>query len=211
MPDFQNVSIDVTAAGGIRVRHAFFHYENSDKLLVILPGSRYTGDHPLLYYLRSMGLNLGYDVLSVQYSFQAVSHNTATDTLDWARLHAEVNVALGHVLDRNYRRICIAGKSLGTPLAVTQAQKNPAPQTSLLLLTPILDAVQQAGDMLTLAVIGTADSGYKADAVAADSSRENVTWRVFEGLNHSLEVPGDWAASLQALHQVIAVCETFLQ
>jgi hypothetical protein len=37
-----------------------------------------------------------------------------------------------------------------------------------------------------------------------------VRWLVLDGLDHSLEAPGDWARSLDALHTVIAACTDFL-
>lgn len=43
----------------------------SDTLAVILPGIGYTADRPLLDYSKKLALELGYDVLQIEYGFQA--------------------------------------------------------------------------------------------------------------------------------------------
>ena len=86
----------------------------------------------------------------------------------------------------------------------------PVQKTRLILLTPIADAMERVGDLQTLAVIGTADAYF--DTLMTDhDKRPNVTWRVLEGLNHALETEDDWRASLDALREVTAACDAFLQ
>ncbi|MEO8609455.1 MAG: hypothetical protein ABI690_16305 [Chloroflexota bacterium] len=182
--------------------------DGSDKLLVILPGYGYNNDFPVLYYLRKAALELGYDVLSVEYSFQAAytnfDMNNVLDLLD------EVKKAVASLSPQKYQHICIAGKSLGTILAVALAECLSAKQIDLILLTPLSGSVQMAHASPTLAIIGTADALHAQAAPDIVPTRPNLQWRVFEGLNHSLEVPDDWHASLAVLPEIIAACVEFL-
>ncbi len=201
---FQRMTIEVTTAAGVVVDHRLIAHEHPRGLLAILPGRGYTPDHPVLHYLRKAAADAGYDVLSVWYSFQIAPQADEQVTLE--RLAGEVDQALGAALRRGYRRLCIAGKSLGTPLAVMQTQLHPVER--LILLTPIGTAVQDAGRLPTLAVMGTADSLYQPEAVK--SSGSNVEWLVLDGLDHGLEAAGDWAASLDGLARITQACAEFL-
>jgi len=109
---------------GVWVNHLYLQHNDppSSRLMVILPGQGYTAEHPVLYYLRKMALSLNYDVLSVQYSFQAAPHEISPSDIGWHSLLREVSQAVESVMHPGYTDICFAGKSLGTPLAVQQAQ-----------------------------------------------------------------------------------------
>jgi len=206
-------ALNVQSPSGVTTGQLFFVHEDpaAGRLLVILPGRGYTRDDPLLYYLRMVAVPLGYDVLAVQYSFQADPHAVSFDRLGWDGLGAEVEQLVKALPEREYEQVCMAGKSLGTPLAVQLAQKHPARHKSTLLLTPIANAVQLAGDLPTLAIIGTGDAAYNQEIVEADTRRENVTWWVFDGLNHSLEHRDDWQASMEVLQEIMEICESFLR
>ena len=173
-------------------------------MVVILPGWGYLCDAPGLYYPRKAAVDLGYDVLSMRFAFQV-----APDQADTHGLDAEVDHALTTILQRGYPRLILIGKSLGTPLAATLAHKHSAER--LILLTPIGTAAQDTGSLPTLAVIGTADERYSAAQIAADKARANVRWLVLDGMNHSMEIAGDWSASLDGLRQITAACEDFLR
>jgi len=199
-------SIETQSRFGVKVHHALMMQEDgSDKLLVMLPGRGYTTEHPVLYYLRKAALQLGYDVLSVEYGFQAGHLDLTSENMPY--LPDDVQAATQPVLARGYAQVCIAGKSLGTPLAAALARQISETRVSLLLLTPIAGATQGSGAIPTLAIIGTADAAYTPELV---KDEPHLTWRVLEGLNHSLELKGDWRASLAVLPEIIAACEAFL-
>ena len=201
-------SIDVTTNEGVTLRHTLSYHNNpvSNRLLVLLPGRAYTVTSPALHYLGKAGLSAGYDLLPVTFGFQA-----APERVDGVGdLLGEARAAVLRALERGYGHICIAGKSLGSPVAAALAQELTVKQVRLILLTPVAQAVSFVGDVETLAVIGSADPMYDAQAVA-DETRPNVTWRVFDGLNHGLEKEGDWRGSISALAEVTAACDGFLR
>ncbi|MBZ0283774.1 MAG: hypothetical protein K8L97_23760 [Anaerolineae bacterium] len=182
--------------------------QDSDNLLVMLPGWGYTCENPLLFYLRSAALQQGFDVLSVQYGFQTNHAELTPETMTFVQ--EDVKAATDPVLAHGYKQVCIAGKSLGTPLAVELGHNINNANVSLLLLTPMGGAVMVSETLQTLAVVGTADGLYSAEWVESFANHPTVSWRVFEGLNHSLGVKDDWRASLAILPEIISACETFL-
>ncbi len=204
---YQAATIEVESRFGVTVHNQLIRHESaSERLIVMLPGRGYTCNHPVMHYLRKVGLTLGWDVLSVEYGFQTANLPLTPERMP--DIWDDVRQATREVLS-NYEMVCIAGKSLGTPLAAQlAAQLAGNLERALILLTPIRDAVQMANNVKTLAVAGTADPVYDPDSVIDTA---NVAWRVFDGLNHSLEVAGDWQASVRALEQVIASCVDFLE
>ncbi|HEX2906811.1 MAG TPA: alpha/beta family hydrolase [Phototrophicaceae bacterium] len=205
----ETIIIPVESRLGVTVpNHLLAHEPPSADLLILLPGRGYTCNHPVLYYLRHAGIERGYDVLSIEYAFQVASRDLDADSL--TALAEDVLVATQAVLARGYQRVCIAGKSLGTPLAGELARTITSGAVSLLLLTPIGGALQGLGDCPTLAIIGTADPLYTPELVSAYDDHPTITWQVYDGLNHSLEMPGDWRASLAVLPEIITGCETFM-
>jgi hypothetical protein len=203
---------------GVRVNQLLIYQIEpvSRDLLVILPGRGYLRSHPVLHYLAMAALGGGYDVLALEYAFHTARGEIPAEWLMPDVLNAEIDAALDALPRRRYEdytHVCIAGKSLGTPLAVTLAARRPASRTSLLMLTPVGGAMHMIGSLClllpTLAIIGTADAAFDSPAVAADD-RPGITWRVFEGLNHGLESSGDWTASLEALRDITSVCRGFL-
>ncbi len=191
---------------GVTAHHLFTtQSDGTDKLLIMLPGRGYTTEHPVMYYLRKAALNLGYDVLSVEYGFQAGHIALNADNMPY--VEDDIRAAAAAISERTYQRVCVAGKSMGTPLAVGLAQTLSAQQVSLLLLTPVTGAAQMAGAIPALAIIGTADYFYQPDSI---QDTETLKWRVFDGLDHSLEIKNDWRGSLAILPDIITACAVFL-
>lgn len=184
----------------------FLHEEESQRLMVLLPGVGYTVEQPLLYYLQQIGLQHQYDVLAVEYGFQAARTRLEISKIPIVREESEAAVARA-LQRRRYTELCIVGKSLGTPIAVSLPAAVQVERLSFILLTPIQQAASMTGSHPALAVIGTADSHYRPE-----DTRDTATlhWHVLDGLDHSLERPGQWQASLQALTQIMQRCEQFL-
>ena len=204
----QSRTIKVQSQAGVTVHNPFLYHDDpaSTRLMVMLPGRGYSCDHPVLYYVRRMAIQLGFDVLSIEYGFQAA--HLEVEVQNTAYLQDEVQQAVRQVTQPGYKQMCVVGKSLGTPLAAELAKSIKAGDVSLLMLTPIGGALQDLGSIRTLAVIGTADPLYSPEIAVSDA---NIEWQAFDGLNHSLEVKGDWKASIAALDRVISVCEAFLK
>lgn len=213
MSDLQTRSL-TTTAGQVMVTHMLISHTHGQPrpLLLMLPGMGYTCAHPALHYLQMSALYAGYDVLAARYSFQAAPERTSFDAVGWEGVHSEVAQIIAAAAQAGYTdNIVLAGKSLGTPPAVQQAHALGQACRGLILQTPIRQCVAEVRAHRTLALIGTADERYNPAEIAADAARRHVSWCVYEGVNHALEVDGDTAASIAVLGRVIADCEAFLR
>lgn len=200
---FENQSIPIESYAGITIQNQLL-LNGSKRLNVFLPGLGYTVHHPLFHYLRKILLNNGDDVLSLQYGFQVAQRDYSM--MNQADITAECRQAIETALKNDYEEIVLIGKSLGTPLASIFA--NEFEQTSkAILLTPIQKSHTFIERTLTLAVIGTVDSHYE-ESDCVDTGL--IRWKVYDGLNHSLEVPSNAIASIQALPHIMGACSDFL-
>jgi hypothetical protein len=179
--------------------------QGAAKLMVCLPGVGYTSDGPLFHYLRIIGANQGYDILSVKYGFQIAGKSSSGQQPDLP--YVDSKMAIDQVWDGRYESLCIVGKSFGTPLAARLIHEIDVAGKCLILLTPIGNAAAAARGVNTLAIIGTKDYYYDADLI---KNTPTIDWHVLEGLNHSLEVKGDWQVSLQKMSEIMGVCDSFL-
>lgn len=199
-------TIETQSPFGVTARHTFTTHEpTSDKLMIMLPGRGYTNEGPVMFHTRQMALENGYDVLAVQYGFQAANADLQLEQFPF--LSEDIKLAVEPVLKRGYREVCVAGKSLGTPLAVELAKTMTAEKISLILLTPIGGALTDLNGLRVLAVIGTADPFYTPELV----KMPGIHWKVFEGFNHGLTLQDNWRVSVSALHDMILACEQFIR
>lgn len=200
-------SLTTRSRFGVEIQHPFVTQDDgTDRLLIMLPGHGYRVDYPLFYYLRAAALMRGYDALGVQYAFQVGGAPFGLEKMP--DLLADTQDAAQAALARGYRQVVIAGKSLGALLAGQLAAALDDADTRLILLTPVGGAHLLTGGKPTLALIGTADE--RCSAALAAEYQAGLRWRVFDGLDHSLEARWDWRASLAALPEVIAACDEFL-
>ena len=200
---FEIQSIPVQSYAGITIQNTLLR-QGSKRLHVFLPGRGYTIHAPLFHYLRNIITDNGDDVLLVQYGFQIAQSNYSV--MNQANITVECRQAIEDTLAKGYDETIFIGKSLGTPLAAIFA--NVFEQTSkVILLTPIQNSHSIIEKTPALAIIGTEDSAYD-ESVCVDS--ELVSWKVYAGLNHSLEVPDKMIASIEVMRQIMGDCTEFL-
>lgn len=199
--------IPVSSSAGVTVRNRWLRHEDpaSDRLLVMLPGRNYPCEAPLFWYLQQAALRQGYDVLALSYGFWR-----AGVEMDRAAAAAEASEAVRQAAAAGYRHICFAGKSMGSPIARWLAREALAPEVSLLLLTPLPQALDPAEGMRALAVIGTADPVFEMPECHEARNRADMEWLVLDQVNHGLNHPEDWEASMDAIARTIRACERFL-
>lgn len=209
MSSFEMTAIEVqTPFGTTATSHLFQAAPANPRLMIVLPGRGYIHDHPVLFHLRYMALENGFDVLAVSYGLDT---SGPANPEHYFQLPAVVNRATAQAMTRGYRQVCVLGKSLGTPLAVELAAGLQAEKIAVILLTPIGSALQDQNiaRFPTLALIGTGDPYFAPDLTA--QTPPNVHWQIFDALDHGLMVEDDWQASTRALHDIIQTCESFLK
>jgi predicted alpha/beta-hydrolase family hydrolase len=201
------------------VPHTFFKQEDETRhLAILLPGAGYTAHMPLLYYPMRLLLEMGADVLRVEYAYMGRAEYEALSPAERVRwVFADVTAACRTGLEqRVYQQVTLVGKSLGTMamgyLLTTEAT---LAQAQAIWLTPLLwndllrAQIRQAKPR-SLFVTGTADPHYSAEHLAELQAATAGEAVVIEGANHSLEISGNLFASLQGMEQVIRALRGFL-
>jgi hypothetical protein len=171
------------------------HVGDPDRVATVLPGHGYTGDAPLLHFTRLLLRTRGWSVRTVRW----VTPPAPAQLLGPARNLLDAGPA---------RRHLVVAKSLSTWLLPSAVERG----LPGVWLTPLLREAQvlrAAGAAVapTLLVGGSLDPTWDPDAAAASGQR---TLEV-AGADHSLEVAGDVAASLDALWQVVTGIADFLE
>ena len=175
------------------------HENDPRRCVVLLPGMQYSTQAPLLWFAREVALARGWSALEV---LDALPDGAAP--FGWARDRARR--ALDHV--QAAEEVGVGGKSLASAAAGLVADRIlPA-----VWLTPLLDAARVVDDLSraprpALLIGGSADDAWVPDALA-DSGLLRVV--ALDGLDHSLQRPGDPAASLDALRVVADRIDGFL-
>ena len=174
-----------------------FHEGTNGRVAVILPGARYTPDHPLLYYARQVLLTHDWSVDEVWWS----SDDLASDEA----VVRTAEAALDKVADRNP---LVVGKSLGYLALPLVAERGwPAIWLTPLLSLPELTDALKSSTGKTLLVGGTADDYW--DSALAKSSGHQVL--EISGAHHGLEISGDPSASVRLLGEIVATISTFVE
>ena len=159
----------------------------SDDRVVLLPGARYTTQAPLLWFARAVALARGLGVLAVVDELPDTE-----DPFSWARYRAS------RALDfEPPARQAVVGKSLASAAARDVADRG----VSAIWLTPLLDQEAVVDGLArarppTMLIGGTDDSTWRPERLRPGSSLEIVQ---LDGLDHSLEAPGDVQRSLSPL------------
>ena len=176
------------------------------ELAIFLPGLTYRNDRAGLHYPQLMMRSRGVDVMAVDYMYDsnaAFQSLPETEQLEW--IGSDGRAILQAALDRrNYERLTVIGKSLGTIAMGWAIPRCALPaRTRLVWLTPAvvdtgLEERMNTSHQPSLIVIGTLDPGYSRDFV--DRQRGlGRTVLVLEGVDHGLECSGDAIASSIAI------------
>ena len=212
-------TLEITGYRDEPVPHTFLRQPgDADHVGILLPGMRYTCDMPLLYYPARVLLNLGADVLRVEYAYdQRADYQAVSDAEQNRWFVADVGAACHAVLaQRAYRRITLIGKSIGTRAMGYLLTTDPAlAQADAIWLTPLLThdelrrQIRQCRGR-SLFVIGTADRFYDANYLAELQAATGGDAVVIDGADHSLLVEGDVPQSVQAMERVVKAMQSFL-
>lgn len=202
-------SLHIRGYEGQSVPNELLHQEGgSRRLAIILPGMGYTSAMPLLYYSGKACLDRGYDVLLVNYEYRNVSESIDTPEFR-VRMQSDVEAALDTACaDNAYDSVLLAGKSLGTLamagiLATSRWPIIAGAWLTPLLRDPSLVAALEGLGPHAFAAIGDADHHYDAGTIA-NLREAGVDVVVVDGADHSIDIPGDIGASVDAVGQVIA-------
>ena len=210
------VSLGLQASDGRPLAHKFYRQAGDPVgLLIAFPGNHYGMDGPLLYYPCEMLQAAGWDTLALSYGFQTAVQELGDEGLPG--LISECTAALHTALSaRPYPRLTLLGKSLGAGLVAylcgAEAVLADARAACLTpaLGTPLFDPLLARTSQPVLLAMGTADRFYDPQALERLKAARPFELVLVEGADHSMDVPGDLAASLQAVRQVVTAVLDFL-
>lgn len=157
----------------------------------MLPGMVYPTRAPVLWFAREAAMAEGWSALEV-----LGEPGDHSDPVQWQRAAAQAALEAAGA-----ERVLVIGKSLATLLAGLVGDRDlPA-----VWLTPALSesAVTEGLALArrpTIVMGGSADHFWRRDAIPNNPVLEVIE---LPGLDHALEVPGDPAASLEPLRDVV--------
>jgi predicted alpha/beta-hydrolase family hydrolase len=208
-------SISFTGYAGKTVPNRFFRQEGLTKTLAVLfPGMNYSCDMPLLFYPLKLLLGRGADVLQVRADYTGPEYKSLPQAERGAWLAADAQAALQAArLQGKYGKLVLVGKSIGTIALASLVPHEP--QAISIWLTPLLrhPRVTESAEHnrgAALFVAGTADDLFDAAELHRLQTAAQAEAQLIEGGDHSLEIEGDFFASLQALEQVMRAMASFL-
>ncbi len=212
-------SLSIAGFLGKPLPNTFFMQDGeTDHVAVLLPGYGYRCFGPVLYYPTLSALSLGADVLWAEYAYDREPEYRrlrSTERREW--LASDSRAAVDSALaQRPYRRVTMIGKSIGT-LAMGQLLSVDArlKAAKAIWLTPLLrneelrERLGEVGNQ-SLFVSGSADPQYDPEFAAVLRER-SMSLLLFEGADHSLEVPGDVPRCLEIVRELADAVLGFLR
>jgi len=184
----------------------------------MLPGLGYSTERPIFYYATSMCLNHNVDVLHINYTFAKNEHfKKLSDANQEQWMYEDVKAVVEEVLkDTHYEQWILLSKSIGTvPMALEWAQKKFIPNAIGIWLTPLLkvDSVYHAileTKLPSLCVIGDRDHHFIEERISCLKNNKLVQTVVIPKADHSLEIPGDISATINAAREVLTSIQEFI-
>ena len=210
---------DIRGHDGEPLPHTFIRQEESEHLVLLFPGGAYGPDRPLLYYPSLLLTEAGADLLRLERLYSELPGFGSLSEGERARMIVTDALAAVDVImaQRSYTRITLIGKSIGTLVAARLLKLEARlAAADCIWLTPLCDNPRWAA-MVTeraprsLFVCGTADRFYDPvvlDAVRAATGGETV---IVDDANHSLEIPGDIARTIDAHRRVVEAIGFFVE
>ena len=213
-------SLSITGYDREPVKNTFFQPDPpSSGLAVLFPGQGYTCAMPLLYYPTRLLVAAGVSVLWVEYNYTQKDDYAALtnqERMRWISHDASAAVQAARARAPHPRSRCVLiGKSLGSFALAHLALNEPALKTSSFVwLTPLVrnSFVQQAfaeAAPRSLLILGDADPHYDAEQLERARQSSGAQVLLVPRANHSLEIPGDIPATLQAMQMALDALSTF--
>lgn len=178
----------------------------------MLSGTGYSYEKPILYYSRSLMLELGYDVIQINYSFEQQLFEQQPQAIS-NRVYSVVDPIVEYFLEtKPYTNAVYIGKSLGTlPIIDFYMQQSSSMPTRYVLLTPLLSLEHTMANLLdkqAFLAIGTADPHFSQEKIAQLTT---LNLAVFDGLNHSLEDASNIVNTIKFCASLLTQLKEFIQ
>ncbi|MGG4488231.1 alpha/beta family hydrolase [Metabacillus idriensis] len=184
-------------------------------LAIMFPGLGYSAQGPLFHYSTGVFLNKNADVLQINYQYNSAFYESfSNDELD-AALKSDVRNVIDTVLSSHtYSNFYLIGKSLGTIGLASELGRTAFFDARVIWLTPLLNREDVFVSMVKrkkrgLCIIGDKDPYYKEDRFQELKENPAIDTLLITDANHSLEVEGDPADSIDLLKEVMKKIAAF--
>ena len=199
--------IETTSKWKENLKHDFI-IQDSDTLLVTLPGYGYESVAPLLYYTTNLAIEEGFDVLCIEYGYMKKQIDIQIGK-ELDILVKETKEAIDKALEHNHKNLILVGKSLGTFIINQLKQHYNNKKITYIYLTTVNASVPSICNNDTLMVFGTEDKHLSQDMVNCIKERNDLEVLELKGADHSLEFEST-NRSIEAHLEVIKRCKEFL-
>ncbi|NIS82541.1 MAG: hypothetical protein GTO14_20575 [Anaerolineales bacterium] len=214
MPEVVHLPLRTTDSGPLM--HKFYSHEGeAEGLLIAFPGDNYGVDGPLLYYPAKLLRSEGWDTLAITYGYQTKMEAISLETIPG--LIEECLAAVRYLLSEGtYVRVGLVGKSLGASVVAHLCQVESGlhfARSAFLnppLGHPFFDATFRDTRQDAYLATGTADRFFNTETLESLRQARPYELTVIEHADHSMDVPGDLKASLQAVERVVEEVVAFL-
>ena len=136
----------------------------------MLSGTGYTYDKPILYYSTALLLELGYDVVQINYTFEQQQFEQDSQAISKMVYRVANPIVENSLQSKPYREVVYLGKSLGTmPIVDYYMRQTPSIPARYVLFTPLLSLQHTMTNLLdkhAFLAIGTADPHYSQEKLA---------------------------------------------
>lgn len=183
-------------------------HQNSNILTVILPGNGYTNAKPLMYYSQKIALELGVDVLCIDYGFQILHKDFDVDT-ELDILVRESAQVLKEYLNKKYKRIIFIGKSLGTIIQNKLSKELIDYEQVHVYLTPVDKTFEDMINYPCLVITGSEDTKINNLSKSVIEKSRNIELVKIDGANHRLECE-DALKSIEMLNTTMRLLRKFI-
>ena len=183
--------------------------QDSNTLVVLLPGVGYTLDRPLMDYSKKLALELKYDVLPIEYGFQ-VARKEFNKEKDFTILLQESVKQFNLAVNKTYIEIIFIGKSLGTIIQNFLNHEVKEFRVKNIYLTPVNKTYEVGMAENSLVISGTNDPLINKETRINIRKLDGVKFIDIEGGDHSLNIKDDIIKSIENLKKVIKLEKEYL-
>ncbi|MDY6012049.1 alpha/beta hydrolase [Clostridium sp.] len=183
--------------------------KGSDTLAVILPGIGYTLDRVTLEYSSNLALQLGFDVLKIEYGFQ-VGRGEFHPDVEFNIIAEESFKLLKSTLRNKYRNIVFIGKSIGTCVQNVLNKNVKGYNITNIYISPINKTVQMGIEKNSLVFTGSSDPLLSKENLEKIEEVSGTRLINIDNANHALNVEGDVIKSLEIQLSIIEFMKEYL-
>ncbi len=182
--------------------------QGSKTLFVILPGGGHTIMAPYLYYSFGVGIERGYDVLSIEYGFHQSTIGYSPEDFDEILNEARMTLSKAMAL-YEYDSIVFCAKCFGSRIVKELAKDYKNLNLKCVMITPHPDSLEVIKLLNSFVIVGTNDNALNIDQVNQLKLLSDVKLKVIEGADHDLDVE-DMDQSIFHLRETIREIATFI-